>query len=456
MQNKFGEEDKTEEEVIMIQMPENLSTSSISDRIEKLLAAKREKDPDFKAKDGIMLLLMTCFKKEFFTALAIGFLADFTGVMNLFSTTFLIAWLRDGNAANWPGYFYVVLLSTLLSISSYSKNYFLMTTLKIGISVRKGLSGIIFKKIMRFNAKSCAKSTTGKLISIVSGELQLLERGLVFITVLVTGPIILIFALFLLSFTFKEGVIFGFIVGLIIISLETWAALYIKHLRYKEGYFSERRLKSITDIINGIRTIKAYAWELPFFKLVNKYRKKMVVTTIKNQTIESSMWGLTMGGGQIMSIAIFGYHYARGREFNYENSLASLAILGYISSVMFFQFSIAISMFSSFKAILKRVGEVMDLEEQKETTNRNLEEKIGKERIKFENASLTWGFSIRKGAKGSKIDEELHDINLKNINFSAIDGELTAIVGSVGCGKSTFLSAIMNELITLEGKVSDL
>ena len=100
------------------------------------------------------------------------------------------------------------------------------------------------------------------------------------------------FACILLAFIFEEGAIFGFIVGVIILFVLYVLSSYVKKYKYNEGYYSDKRLKVLSDIINGIRTIKAYAWELPFYKLINKFRNKMVKYTFKLELLESIMWGV--------------------------------------------------------------------------------------------------------------------------------------------------------------------
>jgi ABC-type Mn2+/Zn2+ transport system ATPase subunit len=42
---------------------------------------------------------------------------------------------------------------------------------------------------------------------------------------------------------------------------------------------------------------------------------------------------------------------------------------------------------------------------------------------------------------------------LQNINLRVKDGQLVAIVGAVGSGKSSLLSAILGEMIKVSGKV---
>lgn len=42
---------------------------------------------------------------------------------------------------------------------------------------------------------------------------------------------------------------------------------------------------------------------------------------------------------------------------------------------------------------------------------------------------------------------------MKNINLQAKSGDLIAIIGEVGCGKTTLLTGMMHELETLGGSV---
>ena len=75
--------------------------------------------------------------------------------------------------------------------------------------------------------------------------------------------------------------------------------------------------------------------------------------------------------------------------------------------------------------------------------------------IKIDQASFTWGFSIKKDTQSKdQIDDQFNDINLTDINFIAKPDDLVAVVGEVGSGKSTFLSAIMKELKLVNGSVS--
>jgi hypothetical protein len=47
------------------------------------------------------------------------------------------------------------------------------------------------------------------------------------------------------------------------------------------GMLMDKRLKLIQDVINGIRIIKSYAWEIPFIKKVKVVREQQGEVTKK-------------------------------------------------------------------------------------------------------------------------------------------------------------------------------
>ena len=109
---------------------------------------------------------------------------------------------------------------------------------------------------------------------------------------------------------------------------------------------------------------------------------------------------------------------------------------------------------TNLKAIIQRAGEVIGMSEFSHESNQDDQSLPSGTRVCIENASLSWGFQIKK-EKGDKfkVDQDHKDVNLSNISFQAYDGNLKVVVGSVGCGKSTFLASIMHELEVIEGEV---
>ena len=124
--------------------------------------------------------------------ISIAFLSDVSVIINLYLTIYFIKWLVDPTAEKGLGYMFTAILVSIQLFTSLSRNYFLFRGAYLGLTIRKGLSGLIFKKIMRFSEKSKHQATSGKLVSIISGELQALERGLIVIPFIITSPFVFI------------------------------------------------------------------------------------------------------------------------------------------------------------------------------------------------------------------------------------------------------------------------
>ena len=136
---------------------------------------------------------------------------------------------------------------------------------------------------MKFNQKSLAKASTGKIVTIVSGELQAIEMGLTLMPYVIISPITTSVAFVLIGINFREASVFGFLTFILIVICQWIISRFTVKWKYLEGVYSDKRTKVITDTINGIRTIKAYAWEIPFMKLIQKWRRSqlgMLIRTI--------------------------------------------------------------------------------------------------------------------------------------------------------------------------------
>lgn len=52
-------------------------------------------------------------------------------------------------------------------------------------------------------------------------------------------------------------------------------------LIFQNAKRSDERIGFINEIISGIRVIKMYAWEIPFLKMIDKYRRYVIFTINK-------------------------------------------------------------------------------------------------------------------------------------------------------------------------------
>ena len=165
-----------------------------------------------------------------------------------------------------------------------------------------------------------------------------------------------------------------------------------------------------------------YLWATP---LTICFRSKMIKYLVKNEAIESLMQGLRIAGGYVIVLPIFWYHYFMGRLFNYQESLTTISMLGAGSFLIFTQMYVSLSILSQFFAILRRVGEILEMNEFYSNNLSNI----------------------------VNVEENNYEYDIECFNFDLKAPKLIAITGVVGCGKSTLLSCIMSKILKTNKQV---
>ena len=214
------------------------------------------------------------------------------------------------------------------------------------------------------------------------------------------------------------------------------------------------RLKYITDIVNGIKTIKAYCWEKIFYNKVEKSRENQLKYIHKSHIVTWVSLMFIMSSGYLMSIILFGYHWGVGRQITYSSSAAALTMITYISFRNLMVFFRGVKMMIMLNVVWTRADEIMQMESNIENLSVLQEDDLIDLAINCRNLTATWGFQILKDTYTGEVNGiDKATNNLININFDARKSDLIWVTGPVGSGKSTLLAAIMNELEVVEGEV---
>ncbi|XP_011811119.1 PREDICTED: ATP-binding cassette sub-family C member 9 [Colobus angolensis palliatus] len=243
--------------------------------------------------------------------------------------------------------------------------------------------------------------------------------------------------------------------------------------------YSTERLKKTNEILKGIKLLKLYAWEHIFCKSVEETRMKEL-SSLKTFALYTSLSIFMNAAIPIAAVlATFVTHaYASGNNLKPAEAFASLSLfhilvtpLFLLSTVVRFAVKAIISVQKLNEFLLSdeigddswRTGEGSlpfesckkhtgvqpktinrkqpgryHLDSYEQSTRRLRPTETEDIAIKVTNGYFSWGSGLA---------------TLSNIDIRIPTGQLTMIVGQVGCGKSSLLLAILGEMQTLEGKV---
>jgi ATP-binding cassette, subfamily C (CFTR/MRP), member 1 len=211
----------------------------------------------------------------------------------------------------------------------------------------------------------------------------------------------------------------------------------------KEKYkLQDARIKTISEVLTGIRVVKSYGWEIYFMKLVKKLRGKEL-KSIKNTSLLCALSNLSLG---ITTFAVAGISFATFICIDDKNHLNP--------NIVFVSLTIINMLRNTLKSIPKIITSLINLNVSitrirkfllKDEINNEIisNEPMNEYSIRVENVDLGW----------SKNEEEKM---LRNLNIKVKKGSLVAIVGNVGTGKSNLLAGLVNEMHTLNksGKIN--
>ena len=285
------------------------------------------------------------------------------------------------------------------------------------------------------------------------------------------------FFIIIIAIYFITGVagIVGVIVLSFLVPLQISVGKLNEKLRMKVGQYSDERIKLTTEIVEGIRVLKMYAWELVYNKRILEKRSNEMNHHRFRGIIRASNMSLFLSAQGIAVFVTFLVYDAMGEEITPEILFSTLSLL--VSTQMFLTilFPFAYEFFSNFKAGSKRFAEVLmlpdhvDVAEPAESNGQIVLEDVEASWIKkpekkeeekpantepaAEEIPLVPIDKSISGEEEKSPNKEDPFFMLRELNYEFKPGSLTMVIGKVGAGKSCLLLTILGEVHLSGGKV---
>jgi len=200
-------------------------------------------------------VILSTLKGDIIMATLLLLIAESLNITNLFLISFYIDWIRDEEEV-WIGFLLTLTIGIILTTSLLVKQKFLFGTRNTGLNLRKMISGLLFKKVLSMNHESLSTTSSGKIVSLVNGEIQEVENGFSYLIYLAIAPISTIYAFTLIAINFGEAAFIGFVLFILIIICQLLMSKATVKWKNLEGVYSGHRIKALLEVIQSIRTIK--------------------------------------------------------------------------------------------------------------------------------------------------------------------------------------------------------
>ncbi|KAG1668011.1 Multidrug resistance-associated protein 1 [Nymphon striatum] len=203
----------------------------------------------------------------------------------------------------------------------------------------------------------------------------------------------------------------------------------------------DERIKIVTEIMNGIRILKLYAWETPYMNKVVSVREREMNGLKKIAYLNASTMLTWYSCTFLVSIVTFATYIHMSDSNILTTEMAFVAIT--LFSVLRYPiivFPQTISRVMKLKVSLDRINKFLHSEELDSDLIEH-DSSYTDDPISVKGASFTWEKSSKNPV-------------LKDISLTVAPNSLVAVIGKVGCGKSSLISALLGEMYKLKGQVN--
>uniref|UniRef100_A0A158Q5Q4 Multidrug resistance-associated protein lethal(2)03659 n=1 Tax=Dracunculus medinensis TaxID=318479 RepID=A0A158Q5Q4_DRAME len=456
-------------------LPEHLS-ENVSNRLSE--AWKREKE-EAKAKNRMPSLtkaIRNVYSRRILMFGTLIFFEESIKVLRPLAMGRLIRYFRfDAPLSETDAYIAAFGIAITSALSALFHNPYFYSSQKIGMEVK--IASI------RLSSGAVHKTSVGNIINLFSIDVAKFDLCFLFIHYLWVSPLVLTAYIYLLWSEIGLSSFSGFLAIIILVPIQVIFQNFF--FRNEIAVRTDKRVSIMNEILNGIRIIKMYAWEDAFASFIGVLRTKEMKKIRESYIWQSILMGTYFSSGQlVMLFAIITYLFT-GHMLTAERIFVASALYDACRLPITLFVPFALRYLFETKISLRRIQEFLELEEceqlnEHENSNATMQyaaksyfSQSHKEKNSIETGVLLTNFTkidqqadvhiddiqieMEKFTAVWDLNEENDSVNMvyavRDVTLKARAGQLIAIVGPVGCGKSSLLHSLLRETKCVSGKM---
>ncbi|MDE5991051.1 MAG: ABC transporter ATP-binding protein/permease [Clostridia bacterium] len=336
----------------------------------------------------------------------------------------------------------MIVISLLACVCAIMVGFF---SSKVAANVSRDLRGDMFKKVMNFANEEYNKFSVSSLITRSTNDItQIQMLTILFLRLIMFAPIMGIGGVIKAvehssGITSLAYVIVAAIAIVILLIIFALAVVQPKFIKMQKQIDDVNQIAN--DELNGMMVIRAFntqSHEENRFDKANKDLTSTSLFTSRMMALLMPIMTIVMNGVMVAIVWLFAYQVEDITQVSNMMAFMQYALQIIMSFMMISMIFIILP-----RAVvsIKRVSEVLSMDISIKNAE-GKEEPTGerfKGDVKFEDVSYSYG----GGANA-----------VENITFEAKSGEVTALIGSTGSGKSTIVNLIPRLMDATKGKVT--
>ncbi|XP_006833709.1 PREDICTED: canalicular multispecific organic anion transporter 2 [Chrysochloris asiatica] len=379
---------------------------------------------------GPSYLISSCFK----------LIQDLLSFINPQLFSILIKFISNPSAPNWWGFlvaglmFVCAVMQTVI-VSQHYRHIFVNA-----IRLRSAIIGTIYRKALVITNSVKRESTVGEIVNLMSVDAQRFMDVVPFLNLLWSAPLQILLAIYFLWQNLGPSILSGVALMVLLIPLNGAVAIKMRAFQVEQMKLKDARIKLMSEILGGIKVLKLYAWEPSFLEQVEGIRQgelQLLRKATLLHAISTFVWICTPFMVTITTLAVY-VSVDQNNVLDAEKAFVSLTLFNILKMPLNMLPQLVSSMIQT-SVSLKRIQHFLSQDElDPECVDRRAISPGYA--ITIDNGTFTWA---------KDLPPTLHSLDIQ-----VPKGTLVAVVGPVGCGKSSLVSALLGDMEKLEGKVN--
>uniref|UniRef100_A0A8C9FBP1 Canalicular multispecific organic anion transporter 1 n=1 Tax=Pavo cristatus TaxID=9049 RepID=A0A8C9FBP1_PAVCR len=351
----------------------------------------------------------------------------------------LIAFVSDAEAFAWQGYLYSILLFLTAVLQSLCLQQYFNLCFQLGTNVRASLIAAIYKKALTMSSATRKESTVGETVNLMSADAQRFMEMANFVHQLWSSPLQIIVSIIFLWGELGPSVLAGLAVMVLLIPINGFLVNKSKDVQVRNMKNKDERMKIMSEVLNGIKILKLFAWEPSFEKRINEIRACELKDLLKFSYLQSVSIFVFSCAPFLVSLASFAVYILvdENNVLDAQKAFTSISLFNVLRFPMAMLPLVLSSMVQTnvSKERLERYlgGEDLD-------TSAIHHDSIPGSAVRFSEATFTW--------------EQDGNAVIRDVTLDIKPGSLVAVVGAVGSGKSSLISAMLGEMENIKGHIN--
>ncbi|XP_040062752.1 multidrug resistance-associated protein 1-like [Ixodes scapularis] len=351
---------------------------------------------------------------------------------------YLLMGYMIGNDPTWKGILYAVGMISANFGSGLLAVHAKRTLIFAGLNAKTVLVAAIYRKVLRLSSESQRDHTIGKLINLISVDADRITYLCFSFGHMASGVPLIVIAVILLWQFLGGACLAGVAVMLIIMILTVLAFCVGKKYYIRQMRLKDKRLKNVAEMLSSVKVLKLFAWEDVFISKCTSLRLREMGLLKKYSYVAALAFFLLTCSSTMVSLASFITYVwiSDDHILDPRTAFVSFTLFNYMQVPMFLIPEFISNAIQASGSMMRIRRFLLSSEVEDCSVGRRLDKDNA---VSVKNATFFWS-KDRTPA-------------LSSINLTVKTGQLVAVVGTIGSGKSSLLSALLGNLKISSGSV---